>query len=185
MQSDPLFEVEGMVVLVTGATGGIGAEISRCLATRGARLILSDLEEEPLDRLAADFPDDARPETDTLDIRDEAAVERAIGKVIEKHGRLDGLINAAGLYRVAPITELTSNDFLDTIAVNLTGPFYLTRAAARVMSDAGSGRILHLASVSSRVSNPEYGAYSTSKAPRQRCRSLSARKRSMTTFCAR
>ena len=153
-----------MVVLVTGATGGLGEEISKFLSARGAQLILMDLEQESLDRLARDLPGDASFETDTLDIRDEAAVDAAINRIVEKHGRLDGLVNAAGIYRVAPITDLSSADFLDTISVNLTGPFFLTRAAARVMSEAGAGRILHLASVSSRVSNPEYGAYATSKA---------------------
>ncbi|MEM8743498.1 MAG: SDR family oxidoreductase [Pseudomonadota bacterium] len=153
-----------MVVLVTGAGGGIGAEISRCLAERGARLVLMDLSHESLDSLASDLPGNVKPETDTLDIRDEVAVEAAVRRVADKHGRLDGLINAAGIYRVAPITELESDDFLDTISVNLTGPFFLTRAAARVMSEGESGRILHMASVSSHVANPEYGAYATSKA---------------------
>ncbi|MDA7945904.1 MAG: glucose 1-dehydrogenase [Hyphomicrobiaceae bacterium] len=153
-----------MVVIVTGATGGIGAQISRCLGMRGARLVLMDLEQETLDCLADSFPGDAKPQTRRLDICDEEAVDNAVRDVAKKHGRLDALVNAAGIYRVAPIAELSSADFLDTMAVNLTGPFFLTRAAARIMSEAGGGRIVHLASVSSLVSNPEYGAYATSKA---------------------
>ena len=164
MQPDPFFDLNDKVVLVTGAAGGLGAAISRALGERGATLILTDLVQDQLDRLSGEFGDLAIPETALLDICDERAVEETVQRVAKKHGRLDGLINAAGIYRVAPITEMTSDDFLDSMASNLTGPFFLTRAAARAMCKTGGGRILHLASVSSLVANPNYAAYATSKA---------------------
>jgi len=164
VQRDPLFDLDNKVVLFTGAAGGLGSAIARAFAARGATLVLTDFQQEHVDNLAADFGDLDVTDTAALDIRDEAAVEKTVQGVAERHGRLDGLINAAGIFRIAPITEMNSDDFAASIASNLTGPFLLTRAAARVMGQAGGGRILHLASVSSQVANPEYAAYAASKA---------------------
>jgi len=164
VQRDPLFDLDGKVVLVTGAAGGLGSAISRAFAARGAKLVLTDLDQEQIDHLAAHLGGSSIVDTAVLDIRDEAAVEKTIQDVVARHGRLDGLINAAGIFRIAPITEMKSDDFTASIASNLTGPFFLTRAAARVMGQADGGRILHLASVSSVVANKDYAAYAASKA---------------------
>ncbi len=164
MQPDPLFEVTGKVVLVTGAAGALGSAISKALGARGARLYLTDLDQDRLEGLASDLGGQTKTAVAGLDICDEKAVDETLRHVVETHGRLDGLVNAAGIFRTAPITDMTHDDFMETVSVNLTAPFLLTRAAARIMSEAGSGRIVHLASVSSHVANPEYAAYAASKA---------------------
>ncbi len=79
-------------------------------------------------------------------------------------GKLDTLINSAGIALLAPAAELDIAQFEDTLAINLTGTFLMSRHAARVMIPAGGGRIINMASVSSEVINPEYAAYASSKA---------------------
>lgn len=164
VQRDPLFRLTDKVVLVTGAGGALGSAVSKELCTRGARLVLTDLEKARAENVAADCGNSGNVCADVLDIRDERAVDKAVGKTFERHGRLDGLINAAGILRIAPLAEMPADEFNDTIATNLTGAFYLTRAAGKIMDRQGGGRILHLASVSSLVANSDYVAYATSKA---------------------
>jgi len=164
MQQDPLFKISDKVILITGAAGGLGSAITRALSERGARIIIADCRFEDAKNLAVQCSGPSKVEAVALNILDEEAIEETIRQIVAKHGRLDGLINAAGIFRVAPITELSIEDFRNSIECNLTGPFLLTRAAARVMGKSGSGRILHLTSVSSTVANPDYAAYASSKA---------------------
>jgi NAD(P)-dependent dehydrogenase (short-subunit alcohol dehydrogenase family) len=164
MQQDPLFQLADRIILVTGAAGGLGSAISRALAERGARLVLTDIRADAVNALADECGTQSNVEAQGLDILDEEAVETTVEQILAQHGRLDGLINAAGIFRIAPIAQMSSKDFLDSVAINLTGPFYLTRAAARTMRANGGGRVLHLASVSSLVANPDYAAYASSKA---------------------
>jgi NAD(P)-dependent dehydrogenase (short-subunit alcohol dehydrogenase family) len=158
-QQDTLFGIADRVILVAGAAGGLGSAIVRALAERDARLIVTDIDAERAEALAGEVG----AETRALDIRDEDAVEAAFGAVLEEHGRLDGVINAAGIYRIAPTATMGTKDFRDSMETNFTGAFFLTRAAAQAMDEAG-GRILHLASVSSLVANVDYVAYASSKA---------------------
>jgi NAD(P)-dependent dehydrogenase (short-subunit alcohol dehydrogenase family) len=158
-QQETLFGITDRVILVTGAAGGLGSAIVRALAAQDARVIVTDIDGARAEALASECGAEAR----TLDIRDEGAVEAVLGAVLEAHGRLDGLINAAGIYRIAPIAEMATTDFAQSMETNFTGAFFLTRAAAKAMGEKG-GRILHLASVSSLVANADYVAYASSKA---------------------
>lgn len=152
-----------MVVMITGAGSGFGPPAARELAARGARLMLSDIDET---RARRALPADLAPERGTvgaMDICDESAVTRGVDACLDRFGRLDGVVNAAGVFHVGPAETLDVEDFRRSLEVNLVGPFLLTRIAARAMAERG-GRIVHLASVSSRVANPEYAAYASSKA---------------------
>lgn len=157
---DPLFDVSGKVFLVAGAGGGIGSALSSMLAERGARLSLTDID--------ADRVREHNPETDDLaamamDITDEGSVAHAVDAVLTRFGRIDGVLNAAGILTIAPALELPEERFQKTFDINLKGPFLLSRVAARAMGPEG-GRIVHLASISSTMSNVNYCAYSPSKA---------------------
>lgn len=164
MRRDPLFLLTGKVILITGAAGGLGSAISRAMCERGAKLVVTDIDGQGVEKLAAELGEQELLEFGVLDIRDEHAVDATISRIVQDHGRLDGLINAAGILRVAPITSMATGDFNDSIATNLTGAFHLTRMAGKLMSEREGGRILHLASVSSLVANADYAAYATSKA---------------------
>lgn len=164
MQNDPLFLLTGKVILITGAAGGLGSAISKALSTRGAKLVLTDLDGKAVATLADQCGDGEILESGALDIRDEQAVDAAVSRIASQYGRLDGLVNAAGILRVSPLTSMATSDFTDSLATNLTGAFNLTRAAGRIMAEQNGGSILHLASVSSLVANADYTAYATSKA---------------------
>ncbi|WP_224406082.1 SDR family NAD(P)-dependent oxidoreductase [Afifella sp. IM 167] len=161
-ESDPLFDVEGRVFLCAGAASLLGSAVARALVERGARVALADLHASAADELAALFPKESVIDAFGLDNCDEEGVEAAVRHVHAAGGRLDGLLNAAGVYRTAPMEELALADLRASMEANFTGAFVLTRAAAGVMGEGGS--ILHLSSVSAQVSNPGYAAYASSKA---------------------
>lgn len=162
-QPDALFSIADRVILITGAAGGLGAAITRALAERGARVIVTDIEAGRAEALAGEFAETSGIVSRALDILDAAAIEEVVAETIERHGRLDGLINAAGVLPIAPIADVSSEALRETMDANFTGPFLVTRAVAAAIGRTG-GRILHLASVSSLVANPNYTAYASSKA---------------------
>ncbi len=99
-----------------------------------------------------------------LDIVSDASCNAAVQRTIELWGRVDGAVNATGVYKVAPATDLDDDAWQTTLDINVTGAFRFARAAGRAMLAQGSGSIVTLASVSSAVANPNYAAYASSKA---------------------
>ncbi len=154
---DPLFDVTGRVMLVTGAASGLGRSLSTALAARGA--VLEQVDRSPI--AAADTP--AGAVNHTADVTDEAAMTTIADDVLRRRGRLSAVVNCAGLFRIGPALELSMDDFRASLDVNVAGAFVVSRVAARAMAASG-GRIVHLSSVSSQVSNPRYAAYASSKA---------------------
>lgn len=162
--SDPLFDVAGRSVLIAGGARGLGRELAVELARRGACIMLGDRLAEEAEAIAGQLPGTGHAAC-RLDVTEVAEIDAAVARAQGLTGRLDAVINSAGIARFAPALELSAADFAQTMAVNVTGAFELSRSAARVMAvQDGGGRVVHLASVSSRVVNPHYAAYSTSKA---------------------
>jgi len=160
MIDDSLFTVRDSVVIVAGAGGGLGSEISRALHARKSRLVLFDVDDARLQTIADDCPG---AKILNADIRDENALRSVISQAQQKFGRIDGVINAAGLLPIAAALNLEKLIFRECMEVNVTGAFLLSRVAAEAMAETG-GRIIHLASVSSKVANANYAAYASSKA---------------------
>lgn len=159
-----MFDVAGRAILVAGGARGLGFDLAGALAARGARIVLADVLADEVAEAARQLPGEGHLHC-PLDVTDEASVDAAVMAAVAGAGRLDGVLNSAGIARFAPALELSAEDFVQTMAVNVTGAFLLSRRAARAMAgQPGGGRILHLASVSSRVVNEQYAAYSTSKA---------------------
>jgi NAD(P)-dependent dehydrogenase (short-subunit alcohol dehydrogenase family) len=159
--SDPLFDIQDRSIVIVGAASGLGRCISHALLARKARLLLADIAAAPLARLEQDLGPSVA--TMAVDITSEEQVEHLMEQAKARCGRLDGVVNSAGLLHIAPALTLEPARFRRTLDVNVTGAFLLSRAAARVMGREG-GRIVHLASVSSQVVNVNYAAYATSKA---------------------
>jgi NAD(P)-dependent dehydrogenase (short-subunit alcohol dehydrogenase family) len=157
---DPLFDISGKVYLVAGAGGGLGGPIAEELARRGAKLVLFDIDEEALARVGKAIPDAVAR---VADMTDESAVDDLVALAATRFGRIDGALNAAGTLPIAPADSLEEAVFRDCLDVNVTGAFLFSRSVAKALDDGG-GRIVHIASVSSYVSNPAYAAYSSSKA---------------------
>jgi NAD(P)-dependent dehydrogenase (short-subunit alcohol dehydrogenase family) len=161
--ADPLFDIAGRAVLLAGAAGGLGRELAEAFAERGARLLLADVDDAGVSALRRRLPGAGHAAV-ALDITDEASCAAAI-EAAQALGGLDALVNAVGIFRTAPAIELALDTFEATQRLNVTGAFLIARAAARAWLAAGrGGRIVTLASVSSRVANPGYAAYAASKA---------------------
>ncbi len=158
--TDPLFNVSGKTCLIAGAGGGLGSVMAKALYERGARLALFDIDETALERVGAAMPDAL---TQVGDINDEADLSKMVQLTQNRFGAIDGAINAAGLLPMAAAATFDESVFRQCIDVNLTAAFLFSRTLAECMYNAG-GRIVHIASVSSFVANPEYAAYAASKA---------------------
>ena len=154
------FPLRDRAALVTGAASGIGAAIARGFAAKGARVALVDLDEAAARRLAAEL-DGAR--AFGCDVTDEAAVGAAVASVADALGRIDILVNSAGVVDLAPAEELTLATWRRTLDVNLTGSFLMAQAVARRMIEAGGGRIVNLASQAGSVAIEGHLAYCASK----------------------
>jgi NAD(P)-dependent dehydrogenase (short-subunit alcohol dehydrogenase family) len=162
---DPLFDITGRAILVAGGAGGLGAPVARALAERGARLMIADIDTAAAERLASELAaKGAETASIGLDVRDQRSCTAAVEGTTQRWGRLDGLLNASGIYRTAPALDFQEDAWKDSIAINLTGAFWLAREAGRVMVTQRSGSIVTITSVSTEVANPHYAAYAASKA---------------------
>jgi len=158
-EADDLFDLSNRVFIIAGGGGGLARPIIQALHRRGASLFLFDIDKTRLDAAAREVPS-AR--TLVADITDEAGLAAVTAAATQAFGRVDGGINAAGLLPIGTASGMDLEVFRQCQEVNVTGAFMFSRAMAAAMEEGG-GRIVHLASVSSYVANPEYAAYASSK----------------------
>lgn len=164
--ADPLFSIDGSVILVAGGAGGLGAPMTAAFAQRGAKILIGDIDAQLAEKTARDLVkrSGADVRATTLDVVSTQSCAAVVEKAISTWGRLDAVVNATGIYRVAEALELDDTSWERTIEINLTGAFRLACAAGRPMLARRHGRIVTLASVSSVVANRRYAAYAASKA---------------------
>jgi NAD(P)-dependent dehydrogenase (short-subunit alcohol dehydrogenase family) len=136
----------GRVAIVTGAGRGIGEGIARRLAQDGAIAMCADVNEADATRVASSLTPVGVGMR--LDVSNAAQCDALVALVHERHGRLDILVNNAGINRDAMLHKMTDEQWQQVIAVDLSGVFYMTRAASRIMRAAGSGRIVNISSAS-------------------------------------
>jgi NAD(P)-dependent dehydrogenase (short-subunit alcohol dehydrogenase family) len=147
------------VVLVTGAGGGMGREIAARFARDGWRVAATDLDDARLTGLAADVPLVARV---PADLRIPDACHGVVAEVLAREGRLDALVNAAGVWREGPVESFTEQDFDLLIDVNLKATFFMCAAAIPALR-ASRGAIVNLSSDAGRQGNLGAAAYCASK----------------------
>lgn len=162
-----MIDLTDRIVLITGAAGGIGSATARTLAAAGASLLIHDVNEERLSRLAADLGD--RAVAFTVDLRDRVAVDGLWRDAVGVHGRIDVLVNNAGIYPPAPLdldVEAWTGVWDLSLGVNLVAPAILCRAAIRSFSaQDGGGTIINMASRAAfRGEDPEFWHYAAAKA---------------------
>jgi 3-oxoacyl-[acyl-carrier protein] reductase len=157
--------MEGRVAVVTGAGRGLGAAIAEELAAQGATVVVADRDAElasaTAERLRSAEP--AAANTATVDVSDPAAVTALFDALAGEHGRIDVLVNNAGVGAVAPSEELGFEVWSRTLAVNLSGAFLCAQAAARHMLPARRGVIVNIASLFGAIGVPMRAAYASSK----------------------
>ncbi|WP_122817966.1 SDR family NAD(P)-dependent oxidoreductase [Nocardioides pantholopis] len=159
----PAVRLDGKVVWVTGASRGLGRSVATGLVAAGAQVVLSARSAEDLDRLVAELPrDSCSPIALTVD--DEPAVDAAVEQIVARHGRLDGLVNGAGISPTfTPAVDVAAADWRQVLGVNLTGTFLCARAAGRQMLAQGSGSVVNVTSVHARQGFERIAAYAASK----------------------
>ena len=155
----------GAVVVVTGSGSGLGACTAGTLAERGAHVVVLDLDEDAAGRTVADLADRGFPSTALqADVTDPASVARARDAVLAAHGRVDGLVNNAGILIKETLLDETYEGWQRTIDVNLTGYFLCLQAFGGAMVEAGSGSIVQIASLGGSRPTIGAGSYCVSKA---------------------
>ena len=157
------------VALVTGAARGIGLAIARWFLDRGHRVALIDIDAETLTQTAARLKDELGDQAHRLlalhtDVSDPAQVTAAVQKTVEAFGRIDALVNNAGVATFKPIGETSYDDWRWIMATNLDGPFLCTQAVAPTMLAQGGGAVVNIASISGLRASTLRVAYGTSKA---------------------
>jgi len=156
---------EGRVSIVTGASQGIGETIARELAAEGARVVLVDVQKDKLEAVAASIgAAGGLAEARVVDVGDTAAVEAVVAAVVAAHGRIDHLVNNAGITRDTLLMRMKEEDWDAVLRVNLKGAFNFSRAVLRTMIAARYGRIVNIASVAGLMGNAGQANYAASKA---------------------
>lgn len=152
------------VCIVTGAAHGIGAATARALVREGARVTLTDIDEPAGAALAAELRDGGADAAFLRhDVADAAQWDIVFESVLGRHGRLDVLVNNAGLGTYNDIETVSLEDWRRIMAINVDGTFLGTQKAIRAMKETGGGAIVNVASVASFIGAPSLAAYSASK----------------------
>jgi NAD(P)-dependent dehydrogenase (short-subunit alcohol dehydrogenase family) len=163
--SDATFSIDGQAALVTGATGGIGADLAAAFARAGARVGVAgrrmDAATAVVERIRA-AGGEAVPVP--LDLTDRGSIDAAVAATVAAFGRIDILINNAGLGTNHDAIAATEAEWDELFAVNVRGLFFACQSAARRMLPQGSGRIINMASQAGLVGIERHAAYSASKA---------------------
>jgi NAD(P)-dependent dehydrogenase (short-subunit alcohol dehydrogenase family) len=161
----PDFSLAGRIALVTGASQGIGHDLALALAHAGASVAAAGRQAAALESLCAEIAAGGGEATAIeLDLRDRASIEAAVAATVERFGRLDILVNDAGLGTNHDALDATEAEWDDLFAVNVRGLFFACQSAGRRMVAQGYGRIVSLSSQAGLVGIPRHAAYSASKA---------------------
>ena len=154
--------VKGRAILVTGGGSGLGAAICRTLAAEGAHIVVTDISMDGAEEVAADIQaESGLAYAAQLDVGNEEEVKAVLNEASERYGRLDAVINNAGIDVTASIYDLTSADWERVLRTNLTGPFLLAKHSLDYL--APTGHIVNIASTAARRAWPNASVYHASK----------------------
>ena len=158
-ENSTILDLSGQVILVTGAGSGLGAATARLLAEHGARVVLADINKEAAGEIARPFG--GRPLY--MDLADPGSIEGGFEDVLGTEGRIDILVNAAGLDFIRSVPELTLEEWDNVLNVNLRAPWLLAKVVMPHMMKRRSGQILNVASTAAKKGWENAAAYASSK----------------------
>ena len=153
--------LEGKVALITGAARGQGAAEARLFAARGAKVVITDVLDKEGQQVAADIGDAAH--YIHLDVTDENSWAAAVKETVERFGKLNVLVNNAGIVQVKALVDTSVADYMKVIEINQLGVFLGMRTVAGPMKDAGSGSIINISSIDGLIGMSGGSAYCASK----------------------
>ncbi|MDX1815259.1 MAG: 3-oxoacyl-[acyl-carrier-protein] reductase [Thermodesulfobacteriota bacterium] len=157
--------LEGKVAVVTGAGQGLGRACAECMAAEGAKVVVSDMNAESGEAVAAAIRDSGGEATFiACDVGDKAQVTALIAGAVAAFGRLDSVVANAGIVNFSDFLDLSEEDFDAVLRTNLKGTFLLTKAVSRPMMKQRNGRIVNLSSVVGQMGNAGQSNYSAAKA---------------------
>lgn len=157
-------ELKDKVILVTGAGQGLGAAICKSLGAEGAVIALADIKPDGLAKTAKELSDNGcDAQTYVLDVSDLESVQRVVENVVKDCGRLDCLVNNAGIDYTKSVDEMTVDEWERVIDVNLCGPFKMSKTVLPYMRKNGSGHIINIVSTASKRAWENASAYHASK----------------------
>ena len=158
------YDFHGKVVLITGGSRGLGLVLARELADEGARIAICARDGAELERARQDLETRGVEVLDAIcDLRNQNEVNQLVEDVLTRFGRIDVLINNAGVIQVGPLEVLTQKDFEDEMAIHFWAPFYAMQAVLPEMRRRGQGRIVNISSIGGKVAVPHLAAYCASK----------------------
>ena len=160
-----LFSLENQIVLISGSSRGLGWSMAKAVAEAGATVLLHGRDENLLKERKRHLKElGQNAEYYIFDVANDDEVFAAFGKIREQHGKLDGLINNAGIQHRRPLTEFELEDFDRVMDTNLRASWLLSREAVRLIQVQGSGSIVNIASIMGPQARKTISAYTTSKA---------------------
>ena len=160
------YDFDGRSVVITGGSRGLGLVMARELAREGARLTLVARDEAELQRAAEDIRTReplAEAFTVVADVRKRYEAELAVARAVERYGRVDVLINNAGIIQVGPLDHMKLADYEDAMNTHFWGPLYMVLAALPFMRRQGGGRVVNISSIGGKIAVPHLVPYSASK----------------------
>lgn len=161
---NPMFDVEGKVVLITGSGRGLGLCYAKGYLKAGATVILNDVVQEELDKTVAGLvAEGLKAYGYCFDVSNESQVKEAINRMEKEIGPIDILINNAGIQRRAPLAEMTAENWRKVIDVNLTSAFLVGQAVALKMIPRGKGKIINITSLNAELARTNIANYSSAK----------------------
>ncbi len=146
--SDSLFSVAGQVILVSGGSRGIGRAIAQGFVARGATVVITGRDGQSLEQTARELSaGDAVVHPEVCDVANSADIQATVARVLTGFGRIDTLVNVAGVNRRKPVLEVSEDDYDFIVGVNLKGAFLLSQAVGRHMVERGTGCQINVASL--------------------------------------
>ena len=158
------FSLKGKVVLVTGASYGIGFAIAAAMAEAGAVIVFNDIRQDLVDKGMATYKEAGiKAHGYVCDVTNEEAVQAMVAKVEEEVGVIDVLVNNAGIIKRIPMVEMTASQFRQVIDVDLNAPFIVAKVVIPSMIRKGGGKIINICSMMSEMGRETVSAYAAAK----------------------